>query len=116
MQEIIKNATYTSKDLSKILKISTQTASKIIREKEIKAVKVGIKYLILGKDILEYLEGKAGVKTRLNNYIALLQQIEKQGFNIDLTVNNYVLSKNNEVCFKTENIKEIQEFIKNDNS
>ena len=56
--EIVENKAYTTQELSEILRITLQTAKKIIGEKELYAKKVGNKYLILGSEILNYLQSK----------------------------------------------------------
>jgi len=55
--EINPNKAYTSKELSEILRMNRQTASTLIREKKINGKKTGAKYLILGSEIIKYLQG-----------------------------------------------------------
>jgi len=55
--EIKENQVYTVVEATELLKLNNQTVSKLVREKKIKAMKVGNKYRILGSDILNFLKG-----------------------------------------------------------
>ena len=54
--EIKENRTYDINYTSALLQLNPQTVKKFIREGKIKAKKVGRRYLILGRNILEYLK------------------------------------------------------------
>ena len=54
-EEIKPLAVYTTEQAAVLLSMNIQTVQKYIREKKIKAVKVGVHYRVTGKALLDFL-------------------------------------------------------------
>lgn len=58
-QEISSNGIYTTTEMGRILGICSQTLRKMVKEREIPAVKVGSGYKFCGWQVKEWLDKKA---------------------------------------------------------
>ena len=54
-EEILANATYTTVEAAKLLNLNPQTVQIFIRERKIYAKRVGRKYIIPGRSLLQFL-------------------------------------------------------------
>ncbi len=55
--EILENAIYTANEVREVLGVSGEKIRNFLKSGQLKSVKIGKAYKILGKDILELLEG-----------------------------------------------------------
>jgi excisionase family DNA binding protein len=79
-QEIKPNAVYTTNETQIILKISNSTIKRMLKDKLIKANKVGGQYRILGKEILRLVSPeveKKAIKSYLNIKQKVVDKINK---------------------------------------
>jgi len=79
-QEIKANAVYTTSETQAILKISNSTIKRMLKDKLIKANKVGGQYRILGKEILRLVSPeveKKAIKSYLNIKQKVVNKINK---------------------------------------
>jgi len=73
MTEIKKNQVYTSKEVENLLKISSSTLKRLLKNDLIKAAKLGGQYRFLGKELLRVVspdvdkEQDAGVRSSKKN-------------------------------------------------
>jgi excisionase family DNA binding protein len=73
-QEIKNHAVYTTGETQELLKISNSTIKRMLKNKLIKANKVGGQYRILGKEILR-LVSPAVEKKAIKSYLKLKQKV-----------------------------------------
>ncbi|MFA6253160.1 MAG: helix-turn-helix domain-containing protein [Patescibacteria group bacterium] len=73
-QEIKSNAVYTTKETQELLKISSSTIKRMLKNGLIKANKVGGQYRILGKEILRLVSPKVEQEA-IQSYLSLKQKV-----------------------------------------
>jgi len=73
-QEIKANAVYTTSETQAILKISNSTIKRMLKDKLIKANKVGGQYRILGKEILRLVSPEVEKKA-IKSYLDIKQKV-----------------------------------------
>jgi excisionase family DNA binding protein len=79
-EEIRPNSIYTTKETKELLKISTSTMKRLLKNGLLKANKVGGQYRILGKEILRLVSPeveKEAIKTYLNIKKKVVDKINK---------------------------------------
>ncbi|MDW7668047.1 MAG: helix-turn-helix domain-containing protein [Bacillota bacterium] len=57
-EEIKENAAYTFEEVMKVMGLGSTKTYEILRNKNLRSRKIGNKYLVLGKWILDFIEGK----------------------------------------------------------
>jgi len=80
IEEIKPNAVYTTAETQKLLKISTSTIKRMLKNGLIKANKVGGQYRFLGKEILKLVSPdveKKAIKSYLNIKKKVINKINK---------------------------------------
>lgn len=65
--EIKSNEVYTTKEAQKLLKVSPSTTMRLIKRGEIRTVKVGKQYRILGKELLRLVSPGEDKAFNINN-------------------------------------------------
>jgi len=73
-QEIKPNAVYTTEETREILKISSSTIKRMLKNGLIKANKVGGQYRILGKEILRLVSPEIEKKA-INSYLNIKKKV-----------------------------------------
>jgi excisionase family DNA binding protein len=79
-EEIRPNSVYTTNETKELLKISTSTMKRLLKNGLLKANKVGGQYRILGKEILRLVSPeveKEAIKTYLNIKKKVVDKINK---------------------------------------